>query len=102
MTRKIQEQFREKYGEPGYTAYEVIRMLERLGFPDVEVKSIRYYSRILGLFTDISEDGIKSERPKTKNIIRKSNLEALISTMDIDVSLLDLEKAATQLGYLTK
>jgi hypothetical protein len=96
---RVRAQFEEIFKEPGYSVYQIGRMLERLGITEFNSETIRVRARRFGLVIDLEENGIELGNTRIKYFIPKSRLGALIKNIGISVPLHQLEEAAEQLGY---
>ena len=95
----IYKKFEERFGEIGYSAHQISRMLEKLGIDRFVSAKIRDYAIDSGLAVNLKRKGIKPGENDPKYLIPKSNLEALIQGLHISRSIQQLEEAASQLGY---
>jgi len=96
----IFDQFREKYGERGYTSDEVYQVLYDVtgDIPPITPDDIREYAKKNGLAINLKTEGFKGVWKRGLYLIKQSDIEKLVSGMQIDVSKSKLENAVALIG----
>lgn len=102
--KPIFSQFREKYGEQGYTIRQIYDMLNHSGeIPYVDSVKILYHAKKHNLAIDLKKEGFRGfTGQQALYVIKKSDLEKLIAALKIDISVSELEDAAKELSIPTE
>ena len=101
VTKELQERVKIRFGEPGYSVYQINRILGELGIAKFDASTIRDYAKRCGLTVDVTEEEVRSTSDP-KYLIPESNLVTLIEGLGVSVNVSDLEQAAAKLGYRKK
>lgn len=98
--KSIFSQFRERYGEQGYTIKQIWHMLNHSGErPYVNDVRIKDHAKKQNLAIDLRKEGFEGFRgQQALYMVKKSDLEKLMVSLKIDVSASELEETAAELG----
>lgn len=99
---RIRTQFRERFGEQGYSAYQIEKMLMELGFDRPDNTRIRRYMIETDFAVNLEKEGIYLGKIKIKHLMPESKLEVLIRDMKILATMEEMRMAAVKLGYRKK
>ena len=102
VTKELQQRFEINFGQPGYSVYQINRMLGELRIAEFDTSTIREYAKRLNLIVDLVKEGMRSDLADPRYLIPESDLGTLMEGLGISVKIPDLEQAAAELGYRKK